>query len=584
MNAKLPLSVTHPELAMQAVDWDPAIVHAGVSKKYNWKCIVGHIFEASPSNRTRGKTGCPICSGNQVLSGFNDLGTTHPELATQAHGWDPKLVSRGSIAKRPWRCKEGHIWIVSPNIRTRKDGGSNCPICSNQEILIGYNDLTSTNPELAKQAHDWDPTTVVAGSHKKRTWRCELGHVWEATVSSRSRMKLGCPYCSNKKVKSGFNDLASNFPDIAKEADGWDPTKVLSGSGHKKSWICSKGHKWVTVVAYRSVRGWGCPYCSNQRLLLGFNDLATTHPMIAVEAVEWDTSSVTSGSMEKREWRCPLGHNYFSLVRDRAQRGTGCTTCAGKNVVIGFNDLASTHPYLAQQAIGWDPTKVSAGSNVKLRWKCELGHEWISVVTNRTRENSGCPYCKNKTLLTGFNDLATLRPDLAKEAIGWDPSQVVSGSGKRLQWKCEEGHQWKAAVVSRTSGHNTGCPSCAKSGFNPNENGFLYLLCHPDWEMLQIGITNVPDIRLAIHRRNGWDLIELRGPMDGLIAREWETSILQMLKRREARIGDESIAGRFDGYTEAWITTSFPALTLHDLMESVRNDEQQPGDNSNPRH
>ena len=501
------LSTTHPIIAKELTDLDPTKVHAGVSKKMSWRCSEGHIFAASPSNRVRGNTGCPICSGNQVLTGFNDLVTTHPELAKQADGWDPKLVSRGAILKRSWKCKQGHIWNASPNARTRKDGGSNCPYCSNQKLLVGYNDLATTNPDLAKQAHNWDPSSVIGGISKKMEWRCEYDHVWIATVNSRDRMKLGCPYCSNKIVKPGFNDLASMFPVIATEADGWDPTLVLSGSGQKKSWICLNGHRWITKVAYRSVRGWGCPYCSNQRLLLGFNDFATTHPKIAAEAVGWDTTGVTAGSMEKRKWRCPLGHEYFSLVRDRAQRDTGCTTCAGKNVVIGFNDLASTHPHLASQAVGWDATEVSAGSNKKLMWKCELGHEWNATVANR---NTG-----------------------------------------------------------------RGCPTCAKTGFDPNKEAFLYFLSHPHWEMIQIGITNVPDLRIASHRSLGWDLLELRGPMDGHLTQQWETAILRMLKAKGADLSNSKIAGKFDGYSEAWSKSTFKVKSIKELMRLTEEFETE---------
>ena len=35
----------------------------------------------------------------------------------------------------------------------------------------------------------------------------------------------------------------------------------------------------------------------------------------------------------------------------------------------------------------------------------------------------------------GVNDLATLHPELAAEADGWDPSEVRAGSGKKLRWK-----------------------------------------------------------------------------------------------------------------------------------------------------
>ena len=41
------------------------------------------------------------------------------------------------------------------------------------------------------------------------------------------------------------------------------------------------------------------------------------------------------------------------------------------------------------------------------------------------------------------------------------PDQVTVGSGKRVWWRCEEGHVWKAKVYSRTGKMRTGCPVCA---------------------------------------------------------------------------------------------------------------------------
>ena len=39
--------------------------------------------------------------------------------------------------------------------------------------IPGMNSLAITNPELAKQAHGWDPTTVAAMSNKKRERICD---------------------------------------------------------------------------------------------------------------------------------------------------------------------------------------------------------------------------------------------------------------------------------------------------------------------------------------------------------------------------------------------------------------------------
>ena len=110
--------------------------------------------------------------------------------------------------------------------------------------------------------------------------------------------------------------------------------------------------------------------------------------------------------------------------------------------------LAKSHPDLAKEAHGWDPELVSGGSEQKLPWKCSLGHIFQALPSNRTRVGSGCPYCAGKLALPGFNDLATLEPEIAKQAHGWNPTEITAGSGKKLDWICPEGHIWNAQVSS----------------------------------------------------------------------------------------------------------------------------------------
>jgi hypothetical protein len=62
--------------------------------------------------------------------------------------------------------------------------------------------------------------------------------------------------------------------------------------------------------------------------------------------------------------------------------------------------------------------------------------------------------------------------------------------------------------------------------------------------------------------------------MDGLLAYEWEQSILKMLKKRGAEIGRKDIAGKFDGYTESWVADSFPVKSIKQLMQLVEEDEE----------
>jgi hypothetical protein len=429
--------------------------------------------------------------------------------------------------------------------------------------------LADTHPELARQAVSTDCSTLTAGSGKSILWSCSRGHQWTARVLNRTINGSGCPYCANKKVLKGFNDLASSFPDLANEAFGWDPTTLTAGSDKKKIWRCSHGHKWSATVKSRtniSQRN-GCPICTNKKIQVGTNDLKSTHPLIALEAHQWDPATVTAGSHSKKKWICGLGHEWTTSVRERTLQKSSCPTCGNRKVLAGFNDLATTHPLVAAESLGWDPTTLTAGSDKKKIWRCSHGHKWSATVKSRALTGNSCPYCGGKKVLPGFNDLATTHPLVAAEALGWDPTTLTAGSHKIRKWKCSEGHIWSAAVLNRTSQNPSGCPSCASSGFNPSEPGFLYFLRHDSLWLFQIGITNNPAVRVSKHKRGGWELIQVRGPMDGQTARDLETRILRALRLNGAKFANESGFERFDGWTEAWTQISLQAASIAELLQ-----------------
>ena len=565
---KEPLSVTHPELAAQADGWDPSTMTTGTKKKVSWKCEKGHIWSAAINHRASG-TGCPICSNKKVLAGYNDLSTTNPDLATQADGWDPTTLISGNKKIVSWKCEKGHIWAASINNRSR---GTGCPFCSGRRVLSGQNDLATTHPELAAQADGWDPTTTTAGSEKKCLWRCQFGHNWETSPNNRSNGNTGCPFCSGLRVLSGQNDLATTHPELAAQADGWDPTKIKAGSSKKLQWMCDLGHQWVASVSDRSLKENGCPICSGRTVWTGLNDTATTHPELAAQADGWDPTKIKAGSNKRVQWKCQHGHQWVVSLNARSTGNSGCPFCSGLRVLSGFNDIATTHPELAAQADGWDPTTLNAGSNKKVGWICDLEHTWITSVNDRSSGN-GCPFCSGHRVLAGFNDIATTHPELAAQADGWDPTTVNSGSGKRVRWRCGLEHQWVTSPNSRTN-RQSGCPTCANSGFDPNIDGWLYFIDHDGLRMLQIGISNFPIERLSKHARRGWEVLEVRGPMQGHLARQLETAILHAVERRGAVLGHKAEIEKFDGYSEAWTKDSLSVTSFKQLLDWVYEDDQ----------
>ena len=631
--SKPSIAETHPELAAQADGWDPTTLTAGSNKKRTWKCKEVHLWDAPPADRARGQ-GCPFCAGKRAWPGFNDLATINPALAAEACGWDPTTTTQGSGSERLWQCQNSHQWLARVADRSNGNGcpfcsglrtspgvddlatthpqlaleahgwdptslkagsnkhvewkcpkehvyktvlhsralqGTSCPICSNQQLLFGYNDLATTHPELAAQADGWDPTTVVAGTNKKLRWNCKTGHSWNATVNSRTLQQTGCPICANKQVLPGYNDLATTHPELAAQAEGWDPRSVIAGNHKQFLWKCPIGHFWTATATNRTSHGSNCPICANKQVLAGYNDLATTHPKLALEADGWDPTTVTVNSKKKRRWKCNLEHSWEISIDGRHKGTTGCPVCSNQQLLVGYNDLATTHPELALEADGWDPTTVIAGSKAKAEWICEKGHRWAAVLHNR-KKGIGCPVCSNQQLLVGYNDLATTHPELALEADGWDPTTVNSGSPKKAKWICENGHRWSSVLASR-SRLGVGCPSCAKFGFDPNLNGFLYLIDNFDLHMFQIGITNYPDKRLDKHGRSGWEVIELRGPMDGHLTQNLETNCLHALEKRGAILGHKAGIEKFDGYSEAWTKASLNVTSIKQMLDWMYEDD-----------
>ena len=262
------LTVSHPQLVGE---WDterngqllPGGFSAGSTAIVYWKhtavnrrgepCL--HSWRASIGSRTRGQ-GCPICAGKTVQIGFNDLQSLAPPFLPE---WDaerntlsPEQITAYSKRKVWWWHSHGgviHNWTASPGERMR---GNGCAICAGKSIVPGINDLAATEPELLAE---WDyeknersPEEISRGYDKKVWWMHRVPgrtgmfvHSWQASPNSRTNMHSGCPYCANKRVLPGYNDLQSSFPEIA---ELWDhdrnaplkPSEVTPASAKKVYW------------------------------------------------------------------------------------------------------------------------------------------------------------------------------------------------------------------------------------------------------------------------------------------------------------------------------------------------------------
>lgn len=213
---------------------------------------------------------------SRVVVGLNDLATTNPDVAAEWHptkngALTPRDVTSGSNLSVWWLGKCGHEWKTSIHSRVSKNAG--CPYCRNLELLVGFNDLATKYPDLASEWHpekngELKPEYIRKNSNKHVWWLGTCGHEWDAIVYTRFK-GAGCPYCANKKVLRGFNDLETTIPNLVKQWNyeknvGLQPSEVMAGSSKKVWWRCGYGHEWESTVNNRS-KGAGCPICSRLR-------------------------------------------------------------------------------------------------------------------------------------------------------------------------------------------------------------------------------------------------------------------------------------------------------------------------------
>ena len=588
----------------------PTMFTSNSGEKVWWVCKNKHEWLASIKDRNHGR-GCPYCANKKIIQGFNDLQTFYPKIAEE---WNydkngsllPSMVAINSNKKIWWKCKRGHEWQA---IIYSRVNGNNCPYCSGQKVLAGFNDLQTKNPNLAKEWNyekneDLTPAMFTVSSGKKVWWKCRKGHEWESVILNRTIGGNSCPICNmesqtsfpeqailyyckkvttaenrftafgreidiylpklnvgieyngiyyhkHKKVsdknKIDFfknkgikiitiaesdcnlvegnkinyiyshkkeslnwainelfklinlenikidvindsaeilsqyiinekqNSLVSQNPDIAME---WNyeknlslmPDMVLSRSGKKVWWKCNLGHEWQAAV-YARVQGNKCPFCSNKKLLTGYNDLSTLYPILAEE---WNYEknkdilpSMVRITDEKVWWKCKKGHEWKTSIRRRAIDNQSCPICTNHKILTGFNDLKTLNPALAKE---WDyskndlsPETISPNNHQKVWWICSKGHSWEAQIKSRNN-GSGCPYCSGRNAISGVNDLKTLNLILAQE---WNyeknndltPDMILPNSNKKVWWKCSKcNHEWQATIASRNNGR--GCPYC----------------------------------------------------------------------------------------------------------------------------
>lgn len=495
------LATRYPEL-MQEWNYErnkilPEDYRKGSSEKVWWICKQGHEWRATIIDRSRG-TGCPLCNMERKVS--------FPEKAILYY-LQQYFENVESNVSPEWLGKqELDIYMPEYNIAIEYDGVyghsketvrkrdlKKNAVCEKNGIFLirvrepGCLALDGTSFEhLMKNSSELEIAIKIVFQAIEEKIGKNTGFSIDKIDINRDSNKIYSLIDYYEKK----NSLAEKFPQCAEmwhfsKNGKLKPEHVLAVSSKRVWWKGKCGHEWQSPIAYEVLSG-KCPYCSGMRVLAGFNDLASKNPEIVRS---WDTEKngkltpqmITAGSSKKVWWICDKGHSWKSSVvsRTRKDKKCGCPICGNRQVLRGYNDVASCKELL----VDWDyernitlPENVCIGAKKPVYWKCHIcGYEWKKEVSDRVH-GSGCKKCNQRkraqnvqiTYVKKSGSLAELHPELLKEwdwkkNMNLDPYKITSGYGKKIWWKCSAcGTKWQATGIMRTRKKATGCPSCGR--------------------------------------------------------------------------------------------------------------------------
>ena len=488
------LQTMYPDIALE---WDyeknettPDKVLPSSGIHFYWKCDKGHSWQAPPYNRIKG-SGCKICHGMHQ--------TSLPEQAILFY-----LGKQYSVeSRRKVKGKEIDIFLPDYNVGVEYDGlyYHNTEASEKREqqknLFLAREGITLIRVKEDKERDEIVDQIIyyklLPNYNALNTCIVSLIQVIEKITNTKYIHSIDFEkdrllILSKYKLFNLSNSFVSSKPELLKEWDyeknnGVKPEAFTSGSNEVFWWICSKGHSFQATISNR-MHGSKCPYCNNRQVLKGFNDLQTKNPILASE---WDyekngntiPSEVIYNSGKQYYWKCyNCGNEWKASVYDR-NHGSKCPICSAKALglekTIPQDNEDSLLVRFPEIVLEWDydkntitPDKVYPSSNKKRFWICEKGHSYQMTVNHKVSRRSGCPYCSGEKVLPGFNDLETLRPDIAVEwdyeRNEYDPKDYTVHSNKKVSWKCPKcGKQYYALISNRTKKEGTGCPDCGRS-------------------------------------------------------------------------------------------------------------------------
>lgn len=423
--------------------------------------------------------GCPYCAGKKVKK-ENSFAALHPDIIDEyssENKIDPYNVTEKSDKMVKWVCRNNpeHKWSTS--FRQRANGTGNCPECRGwhyNKILWQERPDPEKYYDINKNKRSFKTYSYM--SNEKVWWNCDNGHSFETMIMNVTRREqFQCPICENRLVEKGYNDLASQYPDLAQEFDAdknmVHPDDIYYASTLQYWWKCTEGHEFIRSAYHRVARAGECPVCNREIVVKGINDLQNKYPEV-VNIWDYEKNSVSPDeisdiSTSRFYFKCKLGHTYEAGLNSVKNNSFKCHVCNNIIVQKGINSLVDTHPELAAEFSPNEmrkPSEFNKHMAYSILWRCpHCNGDYHYSIKDRELNDESCPYCYKKRVLPGYNALTDTHPELVKE---WSPNNergpetFTKDVGVYVKWICPKCNGEYAASISSREVADDACPYC----------------------------------------------------------------------------------------------------------------------------
>ena len=451
------------------------------TKAVNWTChICGYKRHTSVTRRVEKINGiyrmkmCNICKNDPNFPYKEVYPTIYASIDTERTTTSfYKLTREDSIYVIG---KDTTVKIVNfANLLKKKI--KNCKELTPKNL---ENSIANKYPDSIKE---WSPNNtaspyeVTYGSRTKRLWICDKGHDYPMSPKDKFIRHFRCPVCHPYGTR--FIDEFPQYIEYYSPNNTIPIEELVKCDKRSTLWICKNGHEQPKTCEKIAYEGFLCRKCYEESIMENTQHLTDVYPQIRniwdYEKNDKTPDVIPLSSRDTFYFKCSFGHEYPNEIRAVLNNSCECLVCTNKKVVAGYNDFKSRYPELAEK-LSPELQKVAdriLGAEGKyLKWICSIcGGEYSDAVGNMLKGINNCPYCNNKKVLSGFNDLATRNPDLVDEAylvgnymIGTDLSKSKNDSNKLAYWICQDcKHIYPMKITDRVlkdeRGHNP-CPRC----------------------------------------------------------------------------------------------------------------------------